>query len=81
MHHGKYRQAERAFDKSIRQSALTHRNQRDRYLNTVTELKKEREIHESVYAFTTEKGGRLDREKGHWFTHGNTLLICHVRST
>lgn len=73
--YGKYRQAERSADKSTRLTAALHRSQRDRYLSTTAELKKEKAAQEAVFKFTTEKGGRLDREKLHWFTHGCLLAL------
>lgn len=66
----KARQAERSTDKSTRTLAVNLRIQRERYLSTVFELRKEKAVQESVYRYTTEKGGRLDREKDHWFAHG-----------
>ncbi len=71
--HGKYRQAERSVEKAIRQTAVMHRNQRERYLSTASELRTEKEMQEIVYRFTTDAGGRLDREKMHWFAHGEDL--------
>ena len=68
--YNKYRSAERSSDKAVKQTSMAHRSQRDRYQSTVAELKKERAAQEVVYRFTMEKGGRLDREKSHWFTHG-----------
>lgn len=68
--HSKYRQAERSSEKSIRQTAVSHRNQRERYLSTASDLRSEKEMQEAVYKYTTDDGGRLDREKKHWFAHG-----------
>lgn len=70
LHYHKAKQAERASDKTTRLSAISHRNQRDRYLLTASDLKKEKAVQEIVHRFTTEKGGRLDKEKLHWFSHG-----------
>lgn len=71
--HGKYRQAER-LDKT---TALAHRNQRERYLHTASDLRKEKEVQEAVYKFTTDDGGRLDSEKSQWFSHG-TPSSCEI---
>ncbi|KAH8118538.1 transcription factor/nuclear export subunit protein 2-domain-containing protein [Phellopilus nigrolimitatus] len=63
----KQRQIERP-----RMTSLAQRSQRDRYAATIAELRKERAIQETVYRYTTEKDGRIDREKAHWFSHIGT---------
>ncbi|THH08122.1 hypothetical protein EW145_g2921 [Phellinidium pouzarii] len=67
--YAKQRQADRSTDKPARVTALTHRAQRDRYSTAISELRKEKAIQEAVYRYTTEKNGRLDKEKAHWFSH------------
>lgn len=71
----KARQAERSTDRSIRASASGFRVQRDRYISAVSELRKEKAIQESVYRYTMEKDGRLDREKDYWFSHGQYPVV------
>lgn len=70
VHYQKAKQAERASDRATRVAAFNHRSQRDRFLLTAAELKKEKAIQEMVHRYTTEKGGRVDKEMAHWFTHG-----------
>lgn len=78
----KARQAERSTDRSVRISATGYRNQRDRYISAITELRKEKVIQESVYRYTTEKGARIDREKNSWFSHGQWCLgITEILNT
>lgn len=74
MLYNKARQAERSSDKSTRSSALNHRQQRERYNSTISELRKEKSAQEIVYRYTTEKNGRLDREKAFWFSHGEPYV-------
>ncbi|TDL29757.1 hypothetical protein BD410DRAFT_710827 [Rickenella mellea] len=69
LYYSKYRAAERSYEKSTRQQATNHRNQRDRFQLTITELQKEKALQEAVVKFTNDEGGRLDREKQHWFSH------------
>ncbi|KAI5124799.1 hypothetical protein M0805_005432 [Coniferiporia weirii] len=68
--YNKQRQADRSTDKSARMTSLAHRAQRERYNSAISELRKEKAAQEAVYRYTTEKGGRLDKEKAHWFSHG-----------
>ena len=68
--YGKARQAERSLDRPTRTTSSSLRLQRDRYNATISDLRREKAIQETVYRYTTEKGGRLDREKDHWFSHG-----------
>jgi THO complex subunit 2 len=81
----KYLETERQL-KSNADSA-TRTSQSDRYLNATKELRKERAVQELVYAFTTDKGGRLDREKSHWLGHGmlfvleGSLILTHCKSS
>ena len=70
----KYIDADRSSDRSLRAMASTHRNQRERYHAAIQELQKERAVQELVHKFTTGKGGRLDREKAHWLSHGILIL-------
>ena len=73
----KYGDADRSSDRSVRATTVNHRNQRDRYQNAVTELRKERVAQELVHKFTTDKGGMLDKEKKQWLSHG-MLLACEA---
>lgn len=77
--YNKARQAERSSDKSTRASATTYRQQRERYNSTISELRKEKSAQEIVYRYTTEKNGRLDKEKAFWFSHGE--LYMHKNTT
>lgn len=72
--HNKYVDADRSYDKSVRISAIIHRNQRERYLATIQELRKELGVQETVLKFSTDKGGRFDREKRHWLSHGSSTI-------
>ena len=78
--YSKARHAERAADRSTRSTAVGFRLQRDRYIAAVSDLRREKAVQETVHRYTTEKGGRLDREKNHWFSHGQLFLLCTQRT-
>ena len=66
----KYREAERSTDRAKRTQANQFRGQRQRYADACKALKTERATQESVFKYTTDPKGRLEREKAHWFSHG-----------
>ena len=75
----KFKSADRSADRGIRKMAQHHKSQRQRYLDAITELSKEKQTQELVCKFTNDEGGRFDREKMHWFAHGQhlqTFLPC-----
>ncbi|EJC98329.1 uncharacterized protein FOMMEDRAFT_162127 [Fomitiporia mediterranea MF3/22] len=65
----KYSEVEKT---SARAYSGSLRVQYDRYLATISKLRQEKAAQESVYSYTAEKGGRLDRERDHWFSHVGT---------
>lgn len=73
--YNKAKQAEKSMDKLIRASSSALRAQKDRYQSVAVELKKERQLQEIVHRFTTDVDGRLEKEKCHWFPHGESLLV------
>ena len=78
----KYLETERQLKNNADNATRT--SQSDRYLNAVKELRKERSVQELIYAFTTDKGGRLDREKSHWLEHGafrDNIEYCVITQT
>ena len=68
--YNKFRLAERSPDRNVRRTAINFKNQRQRFLDTMVDLSKEKQAQDSVIKFTNEEGGRFDREKSHWFAHG-----------
>lgn len=74
----KYREIEKtlnATESSLRSKgshagADRFQKQSQRYVAIIRELRREKSTHEEVYKFTTKQGGRLDKEKIHWFSHG-----------
>lgn len=61
---GLYNAADRSPSRAIRQTALAHRQKRDRYTTTVNLLAQEFKEQAMMREFTLK---RLEKEKTHWF--------------
>ena len=81
-YYNRAKQAEKSADKSIRASSNSLRAQKERYQSVAAELKKERQTQEIIYRFTTDVDGRLEKEKTHWLSHGESYYFsCLAPST
>lgn len=68
----KYISADRSSDRAKRQTAIVHRNKRERYNLYASMLAAESKEQMIAMGYTKK---RLAREKQHWFAHSTSLFM------